>query len=147
MASFPWNAPTSRTTGIAAESIANAAGFVGSAIDNSANLDDTLDLQVTINCATAPTANTVLYVYLLFAIDGTNYEDGSTSLQPVKVPVASIPARAVTGAQVVSVAIVTAATGTSGLVLGYDNTNVVDQTPAAGDTVQFATGAFDVSLS
>ena len=49
--------------------------------------------------------------------------------------------------QVVATAIVTAATGTSGLLLGYDNTNVVDQTPAAGDTVQFATGAFDVSLS
>ena len=103
MASFPWNTPTSRTTGIAAESIANGAGFVGSAIDNATNLDDTMDLQVTINCASAPVANTVLYVYLLLAIDGTNYEDGSTSLQPVKVPVASIPARAVTGAQVVSV--------------------------------------------
>lgn len=49
--------------------------------------------------------------------------------------------------QVVATAIVTAATGTSGLLLGFDNTNVVDQTPAAGDTVQFATGAFDVSLS
>ena len=49
--------------------------------------------------------------------------------------------------QVVATAIVTAATGTSGLVLAFDNTNVVDQTPAAGDTVQFATGAFDVSLS
>ena len=103
MASFPWNTPSSRTTGIASASIANAAGFVGSAIDNATNLDDTLDLQVTINCASAPTANTVLYVYLLFSLDGTNYEDGSTSLQPVKVPIASIPARAVTGAQVVSV--------------------------------------------
>ena len=49
--------------------------------------------------------------------------------------------------QVVATAIVTAATGTSGLLLGFDNGNVVDQTPAAGDTVQFATGAFDVSLS
>ena len=103
MASFPWNTPTGRTTGIAAESVANAAGFVGSAIDNATNLDDTMDLQVTINCTSAPVANTVLYVYLLFSIDGTNYEDGSTSMQPVKVPIASIPARAVTGAQVVSV--------------------------------------------
>ena len=104
MASFPWTAPTSRTTGIAAQSIANAAGFVGSAIDNATNLDDTMDLQVTINCASAPAANTVLYVYLLLSIDGTNYEDGSTSQQPVKVPVASVPARNVTGAQVVSFA-------------------------------------------
>ena len=105
MASFPWNTPTPRTTGIAAQSIPNAEGFVSSSIiDNSSNLDDTMDLQITINCASAPVANTVLYVYLLFSIDGTNYEDGSTSLQPVKVPIASIPARAVTGAQGVSVA-------------------------------------------
>jgi len=49
--------------------------------------------------------------------------------------------------QVVGVAVVDALTGTSANVLMYDNTNVVDQTPAAGDTVQFSSGAFDVSLS
>ena len=37
-------------------------------------------------------------------MDGTNYEDGGTALQSVKVPVCSVPARAVTGAQVVSFA-------------------------------------------
>jgi hypothetical protein len=49
--------------------------------------------------------------------------------------------------QVVGVAIVDAASGTSANVIAYDNANVVDQTPAAGDTVQFASGDFDVSLS
>lgn len=49
--------------------------------------------------------------------------------------------------QVVAVGIVTAASGTTGQLLAYDNANVVDQTPAENDTVQFAAGAFDVSLS
>lgn len=49
--------------------------------------------------------------------------------------------------QLVAVAVVDASSGTSANVLVYDNTNVVDQTPASGDTVEFATGDFDVSLS
>jgi hypothetical protein len=35
----------------------------------------------------------------------------------------------------------------AGNVIGYDNANIVDQTPVANDTVQFAIGAFAVSLS
>jgi len=49
--------------------------------------------------------------------------------------------------EVVAVAICTALTGTAADILAYDNTNIVDQTPAEGDTVQFAAGAFDASLS
>ena len=103
MASFPWASPVSRATGITAESIANAAGFVGAEIDNGTNLDDTMDLEVIINCATAPTANTVLSLYVLYSLDGTNYEDGAAGQQPVGVPLTAIPARNVTGAQRVSV--------------------------------------------
>jgi hypothetical protein len=32
-------------------------------------------------------------------------------------------------------------------VLFYDNSNVADQAVSTGDTVQFATGDFDVSLT
>lgn len=49
--------------------------------------------------------------------------------------------------QLVAVGIVTAAGGTTGQLLAYDNANIVDQTPAENDPVQFAAGAFDVSLS
>jgi hypothetical protein len=49
--------------------------------------------------------------------------------------------------QVTAVAIVDAVSGTSANVIAYDNTNIVPQTPAAGDTVQFASGDFDISLS
>ena len=104
MASFPWSTPTSRTTGIAAQSIPNTEGFVSSSIiDNSSNLDDTLDLSFSFTCASASTGQTVFYVYLLYSIDGTDYEDGSTTIQPVKVPIASIQVRAVTTAQLVNV--------------------------------------------
>ena len=44
----------------------------------------------------------------------------------------------------VAMAIMDADTG--GNVLCYDNANIVDQTPAEGDTVQFEAGALDISL-
>lgn len=98
MSSFPWNNPTSRTTGIASESISDGAGYVGSEIDNSINLDDHLDVEVVLTPAVAPSGNTAAYLYLLYS-DGSNYEDGGVSVQPVKVPVASILVRASTSAQ------------------------------------------------
>jgi len=49
--------------------------------------------------------------------------------------------------EVVGMAIVDGGTLDAGNVLMYDNDQVVDQTPGAGDTVQFAAGALDVSLS
>lgn len=48
--------------------------------------------------------------------------------------------------QVVGMAIVDGGTLDAGNVLAYDNDQIVDQTPAAGDTVQFAIGALDVSI-
>lgn len=49
--------------------------------------------------------------------------------------------------QVVAMAIVDALSGTSANVLMYDNTSIVDQTPAEGDTVQFPSGDIDISIS
>jgi len=40
-----------------------------------------------------------------------------------------------------------ASASTSGDLLAFDNTNIVDQTPTTGDTVQIAIGAFDCTLS
>jgi hypothetical protein len=48
---------------------------------------------------------------------------------------------------VVGMAIVDGGTLNAGNVLAYDNDQIVDQTPLAGDTVTFAIGALDVSLS
>lgn len=46
----------------------------------------------------------------------------------------------------VGMAIVDSCTLDAGNVLAYDNDQIVDQTPAAGDTVIFAVGALDVSI-
>jgi len=48
---------------------------------------------------------------------------------------------------IVCAALVDGGTLDAGNVLAYDNDNVVDQTPAAGDSVQFAAGAFDLSVT
>jgi hypothetical protein len=48
---------------------------------------------------------------------------------------------------VVGMAIVDGGTLNAGNVLMFDNDQVADQTPAAGDTVKFSSGALDVSLS
>jgi hypothetical protein len=44
-------------------------------------------------------------------------------------------------------ALVDGGTLDAGNTLAYDNDQVVDQTPASGDTVAFAAGALDASLS
>ncbi len=49
--------------------------------------------------------------------------------------------------QLVGMALVDSGTLDAGNVLAYDNDQVVDQTPAAGDTVKFVAGALDASLS
>lgn len=48
---------------------------------------------------------------------------------------------------VVGMALVDAATLDTGNVLAYDNDQVVDQTPAENDTVEFAAGDLDVSMT
>jgi hypothetical protein len=54
---------------------------ISSAIDNSSNGDLFDDLQLTVTFASAPTAGTVVELYLLPSIDGgTDYADGSTSV-------------------------------------------------------------------
>jgi len=70
---FPWSTPNTRTTGIAAQAIAGAAAFVGSEID--AGGDTQLDIALTYAYGTNPTANVPLSVYLVYAADGTNYDD------------------------------------------------------------------------
>lgn len=84
---------TSRTTGIAAQAIVAGANFLGSAIDNATNLDLFADIEVAFVCGVAPTANTVLEVYLLYSIGGTNYEDGdATPVDPKANPVGTAAA-------------------------------------------------------
>lgn len=73
---------------------------VSPAIDNSAFLDLFDDLELSVNFATAPTAGTVIEVYQLRSLDGTNYADGSSSILPqAALYVGGFVVKAVTGVQ------------------------------------------------
>ena len=80
-------AGTSRTSGIASASVQSGKAYLGSAIDNQTNLDAYADIEVVWSFAVAPTAGNFLKVHLLFAENGTNYEegggDGSTITAPL----------------------------------------------------------------
>lgn len=60
---------------------------ISSALDNSdavaqPTLDLFADLELAVDFVTAPTAGTVVELYLLPSIDGTTYPDGSASITP-----------------------------------------------------------------
>lgn len=95
-----WSSGTSRTTGISSASINAGANSLGSEIDNSTNKDRWASCDLVFTCASAPTLNKVFELYLIYAIDGTNYEAGdATPTDPVKIRAGVFPARAVTSAQ------------------------------------------------
>lgn len=57
------------------------------------------DLELVVTFGVAPTANTGVSVWFLARPDGTNFEDGSSSVTPARLPDAVFPLRAVTTAQ------------------------------------------------
>ncbi|MEA3226024.1 MAG: hypothetical protein U9Q07_08745 [Planctomycetota bacterium] len=94
-----WTEPTARTSGISAQSVAAGANYLGSEIDNETNLDQFAAIELTMTPGVAPTAGKVVELYILYAIDGTNYEQGGTSDDPARGPDAVFPAEASTSAQ------------------------------------------------
>lgn len=93
----------SRTTGIAAASINAGVNYLGSEIDNSTNKDTDATIEVAFTCGVAPTANKTIEVYLIYAVDGSNYEDGAVAVDPTLSPNGIVAARAVTAAQKVTI--------------------------------------------
>lgn len=69
-------AGTPRTSGIANANIQNNCNFLGSAIDNLANLDSIADVELSGSFQTAPTVG-AFHISFLFSQDGTNYEPGA----------------------------------------------------------------------
>jgi hypothetical protein len=78
---------------------------VSGALDNGALLNLWADLELSVNFSIAPTAGTVIEVYLLPSIDGgTTYPDGSASVLPqAALYVGGFVVRAVTGVQIMVV--------------------------------------------
>lgn len=72
----------------------------GSAIDNGANLDRFGWLELNVDFVSAPSAGGYCAIYMVTALDGTNYDDGSSSVDPgAHTWILSIPVRADTAAQ------------------------------------------------
>jgi hypothetical protein len=57
------------------------------------------DVELVVTYGTAPAANTGISFWFLGSQDGTNFEDGSTSITPGRMPDVVFPLRAVTTAQ------------------------------------------------
>jgi len=97
------SAPTSRGNVLSTElnSLADAARTdAGTEIDNSVNLDTYGCLEMNVTFGTAPGAGGYVALYIVTAPDGTNYSDGSSTVDPgADTLVLSIPVRAVTTAQ------------------------------------------------
>jgi hypothetical protein len=80
-------------------SMANNALVLSSAVSLSETGYLECDVEVYCTFGVAPTSNTGFSIWFLKVIDGTNYEDGGTSVTPGRAPDIVIPVRAVTTAQ------------------------------------------------
>jgi len=99
MSTAKLTAGTSQSTGISSTTMNAGANLLSSEIDNATNKDRMLDLELAWTCSTASTAGYVVEVYILYAMDGTNYEDGGTSADPAKNPTRLFVDDGGTGAQ------------------------------------------------
>lgn len=80
-----WESSPSLTSYLTTElnSLANAAQVLGGEIDNSTGLDTHMDVEVYVHTqGSARSAGAYLTVYLIPALDGTNYAYGDASTDP-----------------------------------------------------------------
>lgn len=133
-----WN---SRSTVLTTQLNALAAGSrtaVGTEIDNSTNLDQYGKVELSVDFVSAPAAGGYFNIYAVVAADGTNYEDGSDTVDPgLHRIVATIPARATTAAQRLTSKVFLMEPAKTKFILE----NKTDQAfPASGSTLTLFTG-------
>ena len=63
--------------------MANGGGALSATIDNAADLDLYMDLELTVTFAAPPTANTLVEAYIVRSVDGTTFEDATAGAAPV----------------------------------------------------------------
>lgn len=94
-----WSTPAAiaslLTTGL--NSLANGSRALSAAITT--NREQYADFELVATFGSAPAADSPVYLYFLKQVDGTNYEDGGTSLTPSAPPDVIFTVRAVTTAQ------------------------------------------------
>ena len=82
------------------KNLANDGGKLGSEIDNATTRNMYADLDLLCRFQAAPSAGGYVAVYLIQAVDGTNYADGADAVVPAATTlVGTFPVRAVTTAQ------------------------------------------------
>lgn len=99
-----WEASwTSRSTVLTTElnSLGNGSRTnAGTELANQTNLDQYAKVELQVTFGSAPSAGGYVQIHMVTAPDGSNYEDGSSSVDPgLHTVVCSIPLRAVTSAQ------------------------------------------------
>jgi len=102
MGEVTWTSYGTWTTALSSEldSLANDGLAISSAIDNSSDKKLFVDIEVylaSVDLSSQP--NPAIYVWLVARTDGTNFEDGGSSVEPARMPDAIIPLREVNGAQ------------------------------------------------
>lgn len=102
-----WSTPTDRGSVLTTElnSLANGSySAVGSEVDNATNKDLYGDFELNVTFGSAPSAGGYIGLYLIPALDGTNYADGGSSVAPPATSwIGNFPLRAVTTAQRVTI--------------------------------------------
>lgn len=94
------NVLTTELNSLTSGSRSNAGSAV---VDNSSNLDQYGKVTLSVTFGSAPAAGGYLALYAVTAVDGTNYEDGSSSADPgVHNMIAQIPVKATTSAQLLT---------------------------------------------
>ncbi len=95
--------PNSRGNVLSTELNALANGSrtnAGTAVDNSTNLDKFGYLELNVDFVSAPSAGAYCTIYMVMSLDGTNYADGSSSVDPgADASIITIPILASTAAQ------------------------------------------------
>lgn len=94
-----WGSPTNVSAPISSGSASAGAGILGTQYDNEANKHRFASFELVVTQSTAPVAGEAWLLYFVLAQDGTNDEDGGTSVQPQKPAETFFAVRAVTTAQ------------------------------------------------
>jgi hypothetical protein len=109
----------------------------GTSVNNNTNLDTFAAVEINVTFGTAPAAGGFLGIRLLKALDGTNFEDGSASVDPgIHTLITTVPVRATTNAQL----LMSRRFKIDPCVIGFilvNNTSVAF--PASGSTVELFT--------
>ena len=84
-----WTAPAATSTVINGADVAptlknltSGSTKLGSEVDGETNLVVYADFELQVRFQVAPTAGRPVELYIVHALDGTNYEDGSDSVTP-----------------------------------------------------------------